>query len=117
MISFKLRNILFFLFILYAAVLQAQNNLPQLSNELAKDFTTKDTLFKEPFVDVDEWRDKPVRHRYVHGGFKGNNTRFSFYFPPKENYEDVFSNTLPHSQIMKIYRRECPVQKTKSGFP
>ena len=81
---------LFFLAVFYSTICQAQNNLPQLSQDLAKSFTTKDTLFKEPFVDVDEWRDKPVRHRYVHGGFKGNNTRFSFYFPPKEGYGGRF---------------------------
>src|SRR3954468_7183858 len=74
------------LFLIYSSILQAQNNLPQLSNELAKSFVTKDTLFKEPFVDVDEWRDKPVRHRYIHGGFTGTETRFSFYFPPKQKY-------------------------------
>ena len=49
-----------------------------------------DPMFKEPYVDVDEWRDKPVRHRYVHGGFKGTNARFSFYFPPKELYQGRF---------------------------
>lgn len=49
-----------------------------------------DPLFKEPYVDLDEWRDKPVRHRYVHGGFKGTNARFSFYFPPKEQYQGRF---------------------------
>src|SRR5882724_8527963 len=45
-----------------------------------------DPLFKEPFIDVDESRDAPMRHRYVHGGFKGTDTRFSFYFPPKAKY-------------------------------
>ncbi len=49
-----------------------------------------DTIFNDPYVDVDEWRDKPVRHRYVHGGFKGTNARFSFYFPPKELYQGRF---------------------------
>jgi hypothetical protein len=43
-----------------------------------------DTLFSKPYIDIDEWRDKPVRHRYVHGGFKGTLTKFSFYFPSKE---------------------------------
>lgn len=51
---------------------------------------TQDTLFKEPYTDIDEWRDKPVRHHYVHGGFKGTDTRFSFYFPPKEKYAGRF---------------------------
>ena len=49
-----------------------------------------DPLFALPYVDVDEWRDAPVRHRYVHGGFKGTDTRFSFYFPPKEQYQGRF---------------------------
>jgi hypothetical protein len=47
-------------------------------------------MFSEPFIDIDEWRDKPVHHRLVHGGFKGTDTRFSFYFPPKEQYEGRF---------------------------
>jgi hypothetical protein len=49
-----------------------------------------DPLFAQPYVDIDEWRDAPVRHRYVHGGFKGTDTRFSFYLPPKEQYQGRF---------------------------
>ena len=48
------------------------------------------TDFGEPYVDVDEWRDAPVRHRYVHGGFAGTETRFSIYLPPAERYEGRF---------------------------
>lgn len=65
---------------------QAQNTLT--GKNLA--FETADTLFSKPFIDVDEWRDKPIRHRYIHGGFEGTDTRFSFYFPPKEKYEGRF---------------------------
>lgn len=49
-----------------------------------------DALFKELFVDVDEWRDEPVRHRYVHGGFTGTEARFSIYFPPEDKYQGRF---------------------------
>jgi hypothetical protein len=49
-----------------------------------------DSMFSQPFIDVDEWRDKPVRHRYVHGGFGGTQTLFSFYFPTKEQYQGRF---------------------------
>lgn len=49
-----------------------------------------DALFKEPYIDIDEWRDAPVRHRYIHGGFKGTEMRFSFYFPPKEQFQGRF---------------------------
>jgi hypothetical protein len=43
-----------------------------------------------PYIDIDEWRDVPVRHRYVHGGFHGGQTRFSFYFPVPARYEGRF---------------------------
>jgi hypothetical protein len=49
-----------------------------------------DALFTAPYVDVDEWRDSPVRHRYVHGGFAGTDTRFSLYLPPAERYGGRF---------------------------
>ncbi|PZV87265.1 hypothetical protein CLV31_101137 [Algoriphagus aquaeductus] len=52
--------------------------------------TPIDSMFLHPYIDIDEWRNEPVRHRYVHGGFEGTETRFSFYFPPKEQYEGRF---------------------------
>lgn len=48
----------------------------------------------KPFVDVDEQRTQPYPHRYVHGGFEGSHTRFSFYFPPKELYKGRFVQFL-----------------------
>jgi len=61
------------------------------SNELYPD-----PLFTKPFVDKDEWRDAPVRHRYVHGGFADTDLRFSFYFPPPDKYEGRFFHPLMH---------------------
>ena len=58
--------------------------------EKSWDFQYGDTAFSEPYVDLDEWRDHPVRHHYIHGGFKSNETRFSFYFPAKEDYKGRF---------------------------
>jgi hypothetical protein len=49
-----------------------------------------EAMFSQPFIDIDEWRDKPVRHRYVHGSFKGTDTLFSIYMPPKEQYKGRF---------------------------
>lgn len=55
-----------------------------------------DPLFNQPVVEVDEWRDTPVPHRYVNGRFEGTAARFSFYFPPKDRYEGRFFHyTLP----------------------
>jgi hypothetical protein len=49
-----------------------------------------DPMFTEPFVDVEEWRDEPVRHYYVHGGFTGTDCRFSVYFPEEQRYQGRF---------------------------
>jgi hypothetical protein len=60
-----------------------------------------DPMFTQPFVDVDEWRDEPVRHRYVHGGFQGNDCRFSMYFPEAVRYDGRFIqplNAIPGSE-------------------
>src|SRR5574341_890582 len=56
--------------------------------------STSESLYTQPYVDVDEWRDKPIRHRYVHGGFKGTELLFSIYFPPKEQYQRRFFQPL-----------------------
>ncbi|MHA6483295.1 hypothetical protein ACX1C1_15535 [Paenibacillus sp. strain BS8-2] len=66
----------------------SHNNDAQTSASLYNGL--EDPQFQLPYVDIDEWRDAPVRHRYIHGGFEGNDTRFSFYFPPKEAYEGRF---------------------------
>jgi hypothetical protein len=50
--------------------------------------------FNDPFVDIDEQRTTPVPHRYVHGGFKGTDAKFSFYYPPREQFQGrFFQNT------------------------
>ena len=49
-----------------------------------------DVMFAQPYIDKDEWRDAPVRHRYVHGGFTGTDTRFSYYLPEKAAYQGRF---------------------------
>ncbi len=62
-------------------------------------FVTEDEIdpfFAEPFADIDEERSDRVPHRYVSGGFKGTKARFSFYFPPEEQYQGrFFHNTYP----------------------
>ncbi len=71
--------------LVYSPAIQAQRSLVHQNFS----FESNDSIFKNSFVDVDEWRDKPVKHRYVHGGFD-DGTRFSFYFPEKENYTGRF---------------------------
>jgi hypothetical protein len=62
--------------------------------DIKKDFKTTDRFFGEPLIDIDEQRTAPVHHRYVHGSFKDTDTRFSFYFPPKEQYRGRFFQVL-----------------------
>ncbi|MCR8660596.1 hypothetical protein [Paenibacillus endoradicis] len=50
----------------------------------------EDAQFQSPYVDIDEWREIPLRHRYIHGGFEGTETRFSFYFPSEGSYSGRF---------------------------
>jgi hypothetical protein len=70
-----------------------------------------DPLFTQPWVDIDEWRDAPVRHRYVHGGFKGTDALFSIYFPPREQYQGRFFQPVP-----AYPGNENTAQQTTSSF-
>jgi hypothetical protein len=55
-----------------------------------------DDYFSNPVIDVDEMREGPEPHRYIHGHFDGTPGRFSFYFPDKARYEGrFFHNTYP----------------------
>jgi hypothetical protein len=58
--------------------------------------TWRDSLYTEPYIDIDEWREDPEPHRYVHGGFKDTELRFSMYFPPAERYEGRFFHPVMH---------------------
>jgi hypothetical protein len=51
-------------------------------------------MYTTPFIDIDEWREMPVRHRYVHGGFNDTELLYSFYFPPAEAYGGRFFQPL-----------------------
>jgi hypothetical protein len=50
-------------------------------------YAVTDDFFGAPYIDEDEWRDTPVRHRWIHGGFEGTDTRFAFCFPPQEQWQ------------------------------
>ncbi|KQP70019.1 hypothetical protein ASF40_09280 [Microbacterium sp. Leaf288] len=54
------------------------------------EFTTDDAFYAQPYVDIDEERDAPSKHRYIHGGFAGTANRFSAYLPPAGEYEGRF---------------------------
>lgn len=48
------------------------------------------------FIELDEFRDSPVPHRVVYGGFRGTDARFSIFFPSAEEYEGRFFQGPTH---------------------
>jgi hypothetical protein len=67
---------------------------PQRGEPMFVTVDCNDPLLNDPAIDKDEWRDAPVRHRYVNGHFAGTTVRFSFYFPEPEKYQTrFFQNT------------------------
>jgi hypothetical protein len=75
-----------------------------------------DPLFTQPYVDVDEWRDVPVRHRYVHGGFADTDTRFSMYLPPADSYEGRFFQHITPVPDSEHLAQEATGELDRIGF-
>lgn len=80
-----------------------------------------DPYFSKPYIDVEEWRDNPVRHYYVHGGFQGtevqgNEARFCFYFPEKERYQGRFFQYLSPAPEDERESEHLTGEDDKIGF-
>jgi hypothetical protein len=112
MLSNQIRKALFCALIIGSSAVHAQN----LTSLSGKDFVTRDSMFKEPFIDKDEWRDVPVRHHYIHGGFKGTGARFSFYFPAKENYKGRFFQYITPFPDNENLSQGAKGEEDKIGF-
>lgn len=67
---------------------KAQKNL--VNSKL--DFVSEDTAFREPFIDMDEWRQQPVPHRYIHGGSEAMEHVSHSICQEKKNYKGHFFN-------------------------
>ena len=73
-------------------------------------------MFTAPYIDVDEWRDRPVRHRYVHGGFADTDTRFSIYLPPPDLYEGRFFQHITPVPDNECLAQDASGEQDKIGF-
>lgn len=77
---------------------------------------SNDSLFSKPYVDIDQWRDEPLHHHYIHGGFENTDTRFSFYFPPQEKYQGRFFHYITPVPISENLSQGASGEEDKIGF-
>lgn len=75
-----------------------------------------DEYFNAPFIDIDEWRETPVRHRYVHGGFANAETFFSMYLPPVDAYEGRFFQHITPVPDSENLAQFTTGERDKIGF-
>ena len=72
--------------------------------------------FDEPIIDVEEWRELPRPHLYVHGGFAGTDARFSFHLPPAEQYEGRFFQHFTPTPDSEDLAQTLTGQEDRIGF-
>ena len=95
----------------------AATPLPAAPQPAAAGFASEDALFARPYIDAAEWRDAPVRHFYVHGGFEGTDARFSYYFPEAGQYQGrFFQHVTPVPDSENLAQGVPPGQDNKIGF-
>lgn len=98
-------------------LLEAEMNTVESTPAMPAEAVAEDPLFARPYIDVDEWRDTPVRHRYIHGGFEDTETRFSYYFPPEEQYQGRFIQYITPVPVSENLAPNMPAgEYNKIGF-
>ena len=75
-----------------------------------------DPEFADAYIDVDEWRNSPVRRRYVHGGFRGTETRFSMHLPPAESYRGRFFQYITPVPDSEHFSEQATGEEDKVSF-
>ncbi|MEU1980361.1 PKD domain-containing protein [Nocardia sp. NPDC019395] len=80
------------------------------------DHPVPDPDFATPYIDIDEWRDLPAHHRYIHGGFTGTDTRFSLYFPPEQDYRGRFFQHITPVPDSEHLAQRATGREDKIGF-
>src|SRR3546814_16805395 len=72
-------------------------------------YRPRDGYFGKPYIDRDEYREKPWPHRNAHGGFENTDTRFTFYFPAEEEWGGRIYHPLEgaHAGHEEIFAGMC----------
>ncbi len=112
----KLYKLWLIISILCGKIVDGYSQENMINNDFLKNFISQDSLFKTPYIDIDEWRTKPMKHRYIHGGFKGTETRFSLYFPTKENYQGRFFQYITPFPDNEFLSQGASGEDDKIGF-
>lgn len=89
---------------------------PASGSPAAIAYESTEPMFDAPYIDIDEWRDEPVKHRYVHGGFENTDTRFSFYFPPADQYDGRFYQYITPVPDSENLSQGASGEEDKIGF-
>lgn len=94
--------------------MQADNEKSKLIEQQFR--PTDDREFRSPYIDQDEWHQEPVPHRYLHGGFHDNATRFSIYLPKPEEYQGRFYQCVMPTPGSERSLQGAKGQEDKIGF-
>ncbi|MHA7220417.1 hypothetical protein ACX80L_16200 [Arthrobacter sp. MDT1-48-3] len=78
--------------------------------------TSPELGLTQPYLDVDEQRNFPVPHRYVHGGFKDGATRFSFYMPAQSDYQNRFFQYITPVPLSETLSQQGRGEEDKISF-
>lgn len=76
----------------------------------------RDEQFQKPYIDIEEQRDTPEKHTYIHGGFEGTALRFSFFYPEKAAYQGRFFQFMAPAEGSEDASIGRTGQEDKIGF-
>ena len=77
----------------------------------------EDPYFRDPYIDVEEWRDTPVRHYYVHGGFHGTDINGESISRKKRNMRVDFSSICLRHRKVKMRQKVRRARIIKLPLP
>jgi hypothetical protein len=79
-------------------------------------YRANDDFFGRPFIDIDQEEELPARHRYIHGGFEGTDTRFSFRFPPADRWQGRLYQPLEGANAGHEHANTGPLGAVTGGL-
>ena len=66
-----------------------------------------DAVFSRPYIDLEQWREQPIHHLYMHGGFEGTILSFPCIFRKKLSMNGAFFIFWLRRTARKMPARWC----------